>query len=76
MEKERYAYLDLAKGIGMLMVIFCHVAQVIGVTDHFRILQNQIYAFHMPLFFIISGFLLAGISGRKELSTCCRQGLR
>lgn len=48
---KRITYLDNAKGIGIILVIMGHIYMNI---DHLRI----IYAFHMPLFFVISGILL------------------
>lgn len=50
---ERLKYLDYAKGLAMIFVIFGHV--VLTKSNEFRI---WIYSFHMPLFFIISGCLL------------------
>lgn len=44
----RIEYIDLAKGIGMLTVIWGHIS---GIFSCF------IYAFHMPLFFFISGMM-------------------
>lgn len=52
MEKseERIQWIDIAKGIGIILVIIGHVS----VNQN---INNFIYSFHMPLFFIISGFL-------------------
>ena len=47
---ERIQYLDVAKGIGILLMIFGHI-------DRGGIAQTWIYSFHMPMFFIISGIL-------------------
>ncbi len=46
----RYEYLDIAKGIGILTVVWAHIL-LIGWS------HQLIYAFHMPLFFFISGML-------------------
>ena len=49
-EKFRYDYIDIMKGIGIVLVVL----------GHRRIPKNLhrfIYAFHMPLFFFISGYL-------------------
>ena len=43
-------WLDSAKGFGILLVVLGH-ASLLGPLNHF------LYAFHMPLFFIISGLL-------------------
>lgn len=46
---ERIAYLDIAKGIGILLVIIGHLFE--------SNIHTYIYLFHMPLFFFISGLL-------------------
>lgn len=50
MTKQRINYLDVAKGIGILLMIFGHI-------DRGGIIQTWIYSFHMPLFFIVSGII-------------------
>ena len=49
--KERLDYIDCAKGMGILFVVIAHHLQ-----DSENILW-WIYSFHMPLFFLISGYL-------------------
>lgn len=51
-DKKRIAYLDIARGIGMILVVMGHV-EYIDVT-----VRQFISAFHMPLFFVISGILI------------------
>lgn len=46
----RIDYIDTAKGIGMLLVIFAHI-------NYMQPSLTIIYSFHMPLFFIISGMM-------------------
>ena len=46
---ERIAWIDVARGIGILLVVLGHV--VTGLP------HRIIYAFHMPFFFFISGYL-------------------
>ncbi len=48
--RKRIDYVDIAKGIGMLLVMWAHIL-VEGPINWF------IYIFHMPLFFFISGLL-------------------
>lgn len=48
--KQRLDFIDVAKGIGMLFVIYAHV-------NYNKEVLIPIYSFHMPLFFIISGML-------------------
>ena len=49
--KTKINYIDYSKGIAILFVIFGHVYW------GNNIVTTWIYSFHMPLFFIISGFL-------------------
>jgi acyltransferase len=48
---SRLKYIDVAKGIGIILVLIGHILPTNSIV--FKI----IYSFHMPLFFIISGFL-------------------
>ena len=50
MVKQRVEYLDYVRGMAILLVVLGHMYNV---EDPIRIL---IYSFHMPLFFMISGF--------------------
>ncbi len=52
MEKTRLTYLDMAKGIGIVLVVLGHSTLT---SDG---VQAYLTAFHMPLFFVISGILL------------------
>jgi polysaccharide biosynthesis protein PslL len=51
---KRIEYLDIAKGIGILLVVLGH--------NDFEVIslfvQRTIYSFHMPLFFFLSGYFL------------------
>lgn len=47
---ERKKYIDIAKGIGILLVLIGHI------DWGNYILTNTIYSFHMPLFFVIAGY--------------------
>lgn len=49
-KQERIEWIDIAKGIGILLVIMGHTFQLGMVTP--------LYAFHMPLFFFLSGLLI------------------
>lgn len=49
--EERISYIDGAKGIGIFLVILGH-----HLLDS-QLIVNWINSFHMPLFFIISGYL-------------------
>ena len=51
MIKQRVEYIDILKGLGIILVVLGHVTLN---SD----LYHFIYAFHMPLFFIVSGMFL------------------
>jgi fucose 4-O-acetylase-like acetyltransferase len=52
---KRIEYLDIAKGIGILLVVLGH--------NDFEVIslfvQRLIYSFHMPLFFFLSGYFIS-----------------
>lgn len=56
--------IDVAKGIGILLVVFAHI-------NYTPAPLTYIYSFHMPLFFILSGLLF-----RKEKYPTFRQFLK
>ena len=47
---QRIEFIDIAKGIGILLVIIGHVEHLPSG------IRSIIYSFHMPLFFILSGY--------------------
>lgn len=57
MSKQRLLYLDALKGVLIILVILGHAIQ--GAYDDYQhnVAFRVIYSFHMPLFFLISGFL-------------------
>ena len=50
MATSRFDYMDIAKGFGIMAVVWAHI-MLVGWT------HEICYAFHMPLFFLISGML-------------------
>ncbi|MFZ5910140.1 MAG: acyltransferase family protein [Chloroflexota bacterium] len=52
MNRERIGYIDIAKGIGILLVAMAHT----GLSLVAPYLHKLIYSFHMPLFFFLSGY--------------------
>lgn len=46
----RIDYIDIAKGLGMMTIIWGHIVEW-GITNSF------VYAFHIPLFFFLSGLV-------------------
>ncbi len=57
--KERLLYLDCLKGIGIILMVFGHLDLSQNLLTHW------IYAFHMPLFFIVCGVLWS-VKGNVE----------
>lgn len=55
--ENRKKYIDIAKGIGIIMVVWAHTGAP---------LTEYVVQMHMPLFFLISGFLY---SDRKNVKT-------
>ena len=57
--KNRVGYFDIAKGIGIILVVIAHIEYMpLG-------LREYIVTFHMPAFFVISGMLMR-LTGEKE----------
>lgn len=59
--KQRLTYIDIARAIGILFVVLGHVNQFYRDSQGIENSQTLIfiYAFHMPLFFILSGILFS-----------------
>ena len=59
--QERNAWVDYAKAIGIILVVYGHVARGVfnaGLPmneDSYLLVDSIIYSFHMPLFFFLSG---------------------
>lgn len=60
-EKTYYQWVDIAKVIGIFLVIWGHVNIVFGDSAN-AMVRDFIYTFHMPLFFFLSGLLYKPIS--------------
>lgn len=56
---ERTQWIDSAKGLGILLIFFGHVYSTVTPSA----LYVYIYAFHVPLFFFISGLTLKPAAG-------------
>ena len=52
---NRIIWIDLVKAIGIILVIIGHGIQEYNLNMNF--LEVIIYSMHMPLFFILSGYL-------------------
>lgn len=51
--QTRIEWLDVAKGLGVLLVVLGHL----WYNCSFPIVNQIIYTFHMPMFFVLSGFV-------------------
>jgi fucose 4-O-acetylase-like acetyltransferase len=76
---SRLAYVDIAKGVAMLLVIIGHCSY------SEKILVGWLYSFHMPLFFALSGFtfrpekyksLVVRVAGYSALFTTLSKSLQ
>ncbi|MAS06771.1 MAG: hypothetical protein CL534_19085 [Ahrensia sp.] len=67
---RRLGWVDAAKGIAIVLVVFGHAwhgirARGLIAEPLFHAVDSRIYAFHMPVFFAVSGLFLAGSVSRK-----------
>lgn len=58
-ERQEIVWMDWAKLIGIFLVVFGHIFQITDNGYHpvLQDLWNIIYLFHMPLFFVLSGYM-------------------
>lgn len=61
MEQKRLDYLDMAKGIGIFLVVLGHIEFIQEGT------MKWIFSFHMPLFFVVGGVLFRIKEEEKRL---------
>ncbi|MCX7645978.1 MAG: acyltransferase [Rhodobacteraceae bacterium] len=72
--KARDLSLDVAKGVGILLVMIGHAwrgldsAGMIANPDLFRLIDRLICNFHMPMFFILSGMTFQAGALRRPLA--------
>lgn len=57
---NRIGWIDEAKGIGMLCIVFCHAIRGRG------LLNQYLYSFHVPLFFFLTGVTYVHKSGELK----------
>lgn len=71
---SRSDWADVARGIGIILVVFEHAARGIvsaGLapnSDAFKLQDAAIYSFHMPLFFFLSGCFFSRGAGLVEFA--------
>lgn len=72
-KKDRLDWIDLSKGLGIILVVYGHVARGVNSAgldfDLFNQIDDVIYAFHMPLFFILSGYFFVKSSKKGLVHT-------
>ena len=56
--RKYFDEITIARGIGILLVVLGHALKQTGVTNTVvDVLIEVIYSFHMPLFFVLTGFV-------------------
>ena len=56
MDKHRIIWIDVLRGISMLLIVYGHI---IIHCDKLGELTKYIVSFHVPIFFLISGFVFS-----------------
>ena len=63
-QKQRLAWVDISKGIGIVLVVLGHVVRglvadgsIPKTSESFQWFDFALYTFHMPLFFFLSGLM-------------------
>ena len=70
-ERARITWVDYARGIGIFLVVLGHTlrglrsSEIIQGGSAFHSIDSWIYAFHMPLFFLLSGLFAERRVGRS-----------
>jgi fucose 4-O-acetylase-like acetyltransferase len=61
--RKRIIWIDATRGLAILLVVFGHVwrgifnAGLIGNAQLYQVIDQFIYLFHMPVFFLLSGYV-------------------
>ena len=61
--KKRIEWIDICRGLAIILVIIGHSNLETGMAFN---LKSIIYSFHMPLFFVLSGYLFYNIKDKKD----------
>ena len=70
---ERLEWVDIAKGVGIVLVVFGHALRGIEMAGQIDFhgfwgyVDRLIYSFHMPMFFLLSGYLFSSALTRDAL---------
>lgn len=79
--QEHLDWVDRARGVGIILVVFGHVADGVyraGIAfppATFRLLYDTIYSFHMPLFFLLAGLFFLPSWTRRGTALLIRSKL-
>jgi fucose 4-O-acetylase-like acetyltransferase len=74
-KENRIEWIDVARGSGIFLVVLGHVwrgIEAAGIIPHSQLyfaVDNAIYLFHMPLFFLLSGMLFEHSARRGSFSS-------
>lgn len=63
--KPRLPEFDIARGVAMLAIIFCHTCMLDYVTDGSQVAIEFCFTFNVALFFIVSGYFTKGTKVTK-----------
>lgn len=69
--QNRNVQIDVCKGIGIILMLIGHSAVLMG--NWSNLLFKIIYSFHMPLFFIISGYFFKPLSFKDNVKKSGRR---
>ncbi len=73
--KSRNIYFDLLKGIAIILVAYGHVLQTFNSDWESSSIGKTIYAFHMPLFMLISGYFFLSECSKNRYDTLYKETL-
>ena len=74
MAAGRVRWVDVFKGILILLVVFGHAVQGVAADatlatsvqhDSIKLAKDFVYSFHMPAFFVASGFFAGGLYAKN-----------
>lgn len=73
MQRERVAWIDIAKGLGLLLVVLGHT---VGGTVAGSVARGVIFSFHMPLYFVLSSLTFRCSASPEEFRRKTKKAAR
>lgn len=73
--KSTIPWIDIAKGLGILLVVVGHY-NPINAPEYWKLIHRFVYSFHMPLFFLVSGYLYQYTNNDNYISFVRKKLLR